>query len=173
MSSSFQPIDQVPYAIEFPDVQDWDDPPTCILWPEFRSTLQYVRSQGSLPPLHNSHDHLNKQIEVDVDSAVEARWREAFEKLTADKAGEGVELVWFIVDGFVLYWDEVRDFCSMLRREINGARRRLSTSLTSDCSCEFHTRSSNVGETRDKSTFFRVSSDVKRLRSDSCPCFAE
>jgi hypothetical protein len=127
MSSSFQPIDQVPYAIEFPDVQDWDDPPTCILWPEFRSTLQYVRSQGSLPPLHNSHDHLNKQIEVDVDSAVEARWREAFEKLTADKAGEGVELVWFIVDGFVLYWDEVRDSVRCLEGRltalVGGCRR--------------------------------------------------
>jgi len=60
-----------------------------------------------LPPLHQSHDHLNKQIEVEVDNKVEETWRLAFQKLTADNAEEGVDLVWFIVDGFVLYWDKV------------------------------------------------------------------
>ncbi len=118
-----QPVERVSFSSRYPDLQDWDDPPTCVLWPEFRSTLSHVRSHGVLPPLHSSHDHLNKQVEVDVDSKAETRWREAFRELVEIKAAEGVELTWFIVDGFVLYWDEVGVLYPR-KRDLNSCSRR-------------------------------------------------
>jgi len=99
------PADKVPYSLEYPGIQDWDDPPTCILWPEFRSVLSHVRKTGTLPDVHLSHDHLNKQDELQLDPDVVETWRVEFDKIRAEYAGEGVELIWFLVDGFVLYWD--------------------------------------------------------------------
>ncbi|ORY33384.1 hypothetical protein BCR39DRAFT_463559 [Naematelia encephala] len=99
------PIDQVPYSKKY-GVQDWDDPPTCILWDEFRATLKYIRIHGTLPNLHTSHDHLNKQVELELDPMVKEAWRIEFQRFNAEMNGEGVEVVWFIVDGFVLYWDQ-------------------------------------------------------------------
>lgn len=102
-----QPVEQVPYSPDFPDLQDWDDPPTCILWPEFRDTLRHVRSTGVLPELHQSHDHLNKQVEVEIDSGVFERARATFTQIEADSHARGESIVWYIVDGFVLFWDKV------------------------------------------------------------------
>ncbi|GFZ50946.1 hypothetical protein JCM24511_08704 [Saitozyma sp. JCM 24511] len=100
------PVEQVPYSPDFPDLQDWDDPPTCILWPEFRDTLRHVRSTGVLPELHQSHDHLNKQVEVEIDSGVFERARATFTQIEADSHARGESIVWYIVDGFVLFWDK-------------------------------------------------------------------
>jgi nicotinamide/nicotinate riboside kinase len=88
-------------------LQDWDDPPTCILWPEFRDMLRHVRSTGVLPELHQSHDHLNKQVEVEIDSGVFERARARFTEIEADSHARGEAIVWYIVDGFVLFWDKV------------------------------------------------------------------
>ena len=100
-------MEQVPYSSRYPDIQDWDDPPTCILWPEFRSTLKHLRSTGMLPPQHQSHDHLNAQNTVEIDSELEERWKRTFEELAEQEKAKGVELVWALVEGFVLYWDPV------------------------------------------------------------------
>jgi len=102
----------VPYSSEYPDLQDWDDPPTCILWQEFRDTLRTIKKIGKLPAQHQSHDHLNKQVEVDVDQAVLDQAREGFKRIEDDQRLKGFELVWFLVDGFVLYWDQVRSVLS-------------------------------------------------------------
>lgn len=103
-----QPIEQVPYSARYPDLQDWDDPPTCILWPKCRETLEHIKNNGTLPENHQSHDHLNKQVEVDVDRDTQQYVRQAFERIEEEQKQQGFEIVWFIVDGFVLYWDPVR-----------------------------------------------------------------
>lgn len=103
----WQPIEDVPYSPSYPDLQDWDDPPTCILWSDFRETLRTIRSSGTLPAKHQSHDHLNKQVEVSVDTEVYSEAKRAFKRLEQEQQELGYELVWFIVDGFVLYWDKV------------------------------------------------------------------
>lgn len=79
-------------------MQDWDDPPTCINWPEFRSALAHIRSYGKIPE-REGHDHLNKLPSVGVDEAVKEKWRGKLAK---------VPVTWVIVDGFMLYWDKVR-----------------------------------------------------------------
>lgn len=65
-----------------------------------------------LPAQHQSHDHLNKQVEVDVDPDVLEKAREGFKRIEEEQRTKGLELVWFLVDGFVLYWDQVRFLCS-------------------------------------------------------------
>lgn len=87
-------------------MQDWDDPPTCVLWPAFRDALSHIKQTGAIPG-HESHDHLNKQVEVGVRSQALDEWREKFKRLYETELEKGVEIVWFLVDGFVLYWDKV------------------------------------------------------------------
>jgi nicotinamide/nicotinate riboside kinase len=38
----------------------------------------------------------------------ERRWGDAFERLEMEMRGEGQEIVWGLVDGFLLYWNQVR-----------------------------------------------------------------
>ncbi|WVW86310.1 hypothetical protein I302_108352 [Kwoniella bestiolae CBS 10118] len=101
------PEDKVPYSAQHPDLQDWDDPETCIMWPEFRSILGQVRKSGQ-HGAHASHDHLNKQVEVAIQEGVFAKWKERLRQYIEEQRSKGVELVWFVVDGFVLYWDKAR-----------------------------------------------------------------
>jgi len=51
-----------------------------------------------LPDDYSSHDHLNEQVEISVDPDTKAEWKSRLQQ-------EGI--TWVIVDGFVLYWDEV------------------------------------------------------------------
>jgi nicotinamide/nicotinate riboside kinase len=60
-----------------------------------------------LPEVH-SHDHLNKQNEVDIDPVLRDRWKERFEALVKEEREEDrIEWKFVIVDGFLLYWDPV------------------------------------------------------------------
>ncbi|WWD03798.1 hypothetical protein V865_001854 [Kwoniella europaea PYCC6329] len=86
---------------------DWDDPETCLMWPEFRSILSQVRKTGQ-HGAHASHDHLNKQVEVGIKEDIFAKWKERLRRYIDEQESKGVELVWYIVDGFVLYWDKAR-----------------------------------------------------------------
>ncbi|WVR09736.1 hypothetical protein IAU60_006812 [Kwoniella sp. DSM 27419] len=92
------PADKVPYSKQYPDLQDWDDPETCILWPEFRSMLKQIKETGHHGP-HSSHDHLNKQVEIKVEDGTFQRRRDQIKAATKE------DTVWYIVDGFVLYYD--------------------------------------------------------------------
>ncbi|WWC91858.1 uncharacterized protein L201_006805 [Kwoniella dendrophila CBS 6074] len=56
---------------------------------------------------HPSHDHLNKQVEVGIREAVFSKWEDRFHKYINEQRDQGVELIWYIVDGFVLYWDKI------------------------------------------------------------------
>lgn len=84
-------------------VKDWDAPPTCVEWPRMRAALAHVREHGGLPDGYASFDHLNKQVEVGVDGD-EAAWKERLARLGGTG---GEEVLWVLVDGFVLYWDAV------------------------------------------------------------------
>jgi nicotinamide/nicotinate riboside kinase len=44
---------------------------------------------------------------VDVDPEVLETAKEGFKRIEEEQRTKGFELVWFLVDGFVLYWDQV------------------------------------------------------------------
>jgi nicotinamide/nicotinate riboside kinase len=90
------------------NVQDWDSPEGCIEWERMVSSLTQVRETGAIPVDHRSHDHLNAQKEVPVDLAVLERWRRFFRDVQEERIRAGNdELVWGLVDGFLLYWNMV------------------------------------------------------------------
>lgn len=100
----------MPYSKQYPDLQDWDDPESCILWPKLRALLRQVRETGRVGE-HDTHDHLNKENKIEIDEQVFQRWQRGFEELTKQQREQGVELIWVIVDGFVLYYDKVSRGC--------------------------------------------------------------
>ncbi|ORX40513.1 P-loop containing nucleoside triphosphate hydrolase protein [Kockovaella imperatae] len=85
-------------------LQDWDDPPTCIIWDQFRSTLKDIRSGKS--PSHESNDHLNVLDAPELDTATIGKWKKAFSDLETEERAHGVQLEWYLVEGFILYWDQ-------------------------------------------------------------------
>lgn len=125
-----QPQERIPMHPVY-NVQDWDDPEGAIDWPRMGRTMKEVccinglppasykhnlsmkiRRTGVIPPEHYSHDHLNEQREVPVDQPIMDRWRETFTKLQVENEKTGEKIIWVMVDGFLLYWDQVqiRDF---------------------------------------------------------------
>ncbi|KAH9941030.1 P-loop containing nucleoside triphosphate hydrolase protein [Amylocystis lapponica] len=77
-------------------VQDWDDAKGAIDWPRMVKALAEVKRTGTIPPEHYSHDHLNEQRDLPIDTATYERWRDHRE---ADE-----NITWVLVDGFLLYW---------------------------------------------------------------------
>ncbi|KAG8828922.1 ribosylnicotinamide kinase [Serendipita sp. 399] len=67
--------------------------------------LRRVKDTGILPEDHKSHDGLNKQEPVPISDDALAHWRSQFQEMhDSAKRDHGVELVWGLVDGFLLYW---------------------------------------------------------------------
>jgi nicotinamide/nicotinate riboside kinase len=87
-------------------VRDWDAPSGAIDWPRLVSFLRQVKQTGEIPPDHRSHDHLNEQKDVPVREAVGRRWKDAFEGLGNEMVAKGEKVVWGLVDGFLLYWNQ-------------------------------------------------------------------
>ncbi|KAL8293158.1 hypothetical protein RQP46_000852 [Phenoliferia psychrophenolica] len=92
------------------NLQDWDDAPGAILWEKQRKTLHHLRSTGSLPPEHSSHDHLNEQIPVPIPAQVNDEWRAKFEALQREMGED--DILYVICDGFLMMYDaeSVREF---------------------------------------------------------------
>ena len=67
-----------------------------------------IKRTGIIPPEHYSHDHLNKQKDVPADDATVNRWRDVFNRIAEDHKQAGESIVWVLVDGFLLYWNQVR-----------------------------------------------------------------
>ncbi|KDQ06484.1 hypothetical protein BOTBODRAFT_121444 [Botryobasidium botryosum FD-172 SS1] len=89
------------------NVQDWDDPSGAIDWPRLVDALAHVKKMGSLPEGHYSHDHMNVQKEVPVEMDEVEGWKEAFAVAEANfRARTGERVIWAILDGFLLYWDQ-------------------------------------------------------------------
>ncbi|EDR08894.1 uncharacterized protein LACBIDRAFT_161970, partial [Laccaria bicolor S238N-H82] len=86
-------------------VQDWDAAPGAISWPRLIDFLRDVKSTGKIPPDHRSHDHLNEQKQLKLDGDVKAKWIHEFAELKQQREAAGLEqIVWGLVDGFLLYW---------------------------------------------------------------------
>ena len=139
----------MPFSAKYPDVQDWDDPDTCILWDNFRRVVQHIRQHGTPPEQHSSHDHLNKQQELDVEEEDLMRCRTQLEVACSRLADSGTQITWVIVDGFVLFWDTV----SAERRDHTPADfspRTLWTTSTFAYSFEFPGQSYSSEESKGK-----------------------
>ncbi|KAL5524140.1 hypothetical protein ACEPAG_8313 [Sanghuangporus baumii] len=99
------PQELIPIHSEY-GVQDWDDPPGAIDWPRMRNFLREVKQTGTVPDWHKSHDHLNEQKDIPVNEVTFSRWKEKFELLSKKFEERGDAVIWGLVDGFLLYWDE-------------------------------------------------------------------
>ncbi|KIJ50589.1 hypothetical protein M422DRAFT_159487 [Sphaerobolus stellatus SS14] len=100
------PQELIPLHPEY-RVQDWDDAVGAIEWPQLASFLEGIGYTGILPDTHKSHDHLNENKPIPVDSDILSHWRIESEKLVRDHLEKyGERIVWAIVDGFLMYWDE-------------------------------------------------------------------
>ncbi|GBE81478.1 Nicotinamide riboside kinase [Sparassis crispa] len=97
------PQELVPIHPEY-NVQDWDKAEGAIDWPRMVKSLAEVKRSGEIPPEHYSHDHLNEQKDVPIDDATFQHWRDVFTKIDAVHKKAGEQLVWVLVDGFLLYW---------------------------------------------------------------------
>lgn len=65
-------------------------------------------------------------------------WRSAFEEFENTRRQAGEELVWVIVDGFVLFWDEVSwSHEELVRVTLAHTRRSSQMRSTSDCFSAF------------------------------------
>ncbi|KAJ7647557.1 P-loop containing nucleoside triphosphate hydrolase protein [Roridomyces roridus] len=99
------PQEQVPVHPVY-NVQDWDAAPGAIEWPRMLDFLRKVKETGEIPADHRSHDHLNEQKDIGISEDVRDRWVSVFENLAAQRAADGAEeIVWGLVDGFLLYWN--------------------------------------------------------------------
>ncbi|TCD66720.1 ribosylnicotinamide kinase [Steccherinum ochraceum] len=87
------------------NVQDWDAAEGAIEWPRMRDSLRDVKRTGHIPPEHYSHDHLNTQKGVPIKPEIMQRWKAKFSEVDADRKKHGEQLLWVMVDGFLLYWD--------------------------------------------------------------------
>lgn len=80
------------------------------------SFLSEVRSSsGEIPPDHHSHDHLNEQKQVPVDSRVIEKWTEEFRRIEEERGKMGEKITWVLLDGFLLYWNQVRSYSRKLQ----------------------------------------------------------
>ncbi|CDZ98255.1 p-loop containing nucleoside triphosphate hydrolase protein [Phaffia rhodozyma] len=127
----------IPYSPLYPDVQDWDSPATAIDWPLLRSSLAYFKQTGQLPDDHQTHDHLNTLEGVSVGEDVKNEVKDLINGIEQKSRKEGVEIVWGILDGFVVYWDEdvlskldVRIFLRVPYATLKSRREARSTYVT-------------------------------------------
>lgn len=86
-------------------IQDWDDPETCILWPKARAAIAQIKKTGQLPAGHTSNDHLNQLSAVGITPEAEAHWSAELRRVADESAARGEDIVWVLIDGFVLYYD--------------------------------------------------------------------
>lgn len=67
-----------------------------------------------IPPEHYSHDHLNEQRDIPIGSETFERWRDAFTRIDEEHRQAGEQLIWVLVDGFLLFWHPVRKMLPMM-----------------------------------------------------------
>jgi len=89
------------------DVPDWDTPAGAIEWPLFVSFLRKFKTTGMMPLDRRRLDYLTTQKDVQMRDEIERWYRDSFAQLELDIVkGEGERIIWGLVDGFLLYWDE-------------------------------------------------------------------
>lgn len=101
-------------------MQDWDRADTAVDWPYFRREIEFAKKEGKHLPELRSHDHLNKQVEVPIDDTVIEKWRTRFEDLEENERKKGIELIFVLIDGFLLYYDPVSQPACLNKRFTNS-----------------------------------------------------
>ncbi|KAK4057044.1 ribosylnicotinamide kinase [Microbotryomycetes sp. JL221] len=121
------PADKVPIH-PVHGVQDWDDPDGAIEWDRQRSTLAYLRQHHEFPSRHYSHDHLNAQIPVAINSQLLSQWQTKFQQLVEPKDDNQLPIDFIIADGFLMLVDQesVKQFDVKLfvREDYNTLKQR-------------------------------------------------
>lgn len=110
--------------------------------------MKEVKKTGTIPDSHKSHDHLNEQKEVTLSNETFERWRSAFETLIEDYEKKGAEVTFGLLDGFLLYWDDVRLNCTHSVQLLTQA----------------HFTTQEVVDSLDVRLFLRVPHDVLKIR---------
>jgi hypothetical protein len=106
-----QPQELVPIHPVY-GIHDWESPPGCIEWDRMVSFLTKVRaSGGEIPPDHHSRDSLNEKKGVPVRAGVIERWTEEFRRIGEEREKGETKIIWVLLDGFLLYWNQVRSHC--------------------------------------------------------------
>ncbi|KIY73889.1 hypothetical protein CYLTODRAFT_416543 [Cylindrobasidium torrendii FP15055 ss-10] len=98
------PADQLPKDPEF-GFENWDDPEGAVDWDRMANYLTALKNTGVLGE-HSSVDSMNQNAAVPVDDEVISKWTQASQKVLKDRQSRGEQIVWVLVDGFLLYWDE-------------------------------------------------------------------
>jgi nicotinamide/nicotinate riboside kinase len=88
--------------------QDWDAPDHAIDYPRLSDFLKQVKETGNIPVDHISHDHLNKQTDLPIEPESHQRLTERFRVIQDQiKERDNINVVWGLIDGFLLYWNQV------------------------------------------------------------------
>ncbi|KAG5220149.1 ribosylnicotinamide kinase [Salix suchowensis] len=101
-----RPVEKLPVDPEY-GFADWDNAPGAIDWDRMATFLSDLKRTGVVPDDHQSFDLFNTTTDVPVNSEIITSWKTRSKSLVSeylDKHGEN--LVWAIVDGFLLYWDK-------------------------------------------------------------------
>ncbi|KAK7021927.1 ribosylnicotinamide kinase [Paramarasmius palmivorus] len=122
------PAEQLPVDPEW-GFANWDDAPGAIDWDRMAHFLSELKRTGALPEDHQSYDSFNTTTAVPVDSEIISAWKMRSEQLASEHLEKyGEKLVWALIDGFLMYWDERivsnLDVCVFLRVPENIARER-------------------------------------------------
>ena len=105
-TSTSQPQELIPVHPEY-GVQDWDRAEGAIDWPRMINSLEEIKRTGQIPPEHYSHDHLNEQKDVPIDQQTYEKWKDTFIRIDQEHRQKDEQIVWVMVDGFLLYWHPV------------------------------------------------------------------
>ncbi|PPR01343.1 hypothetical protein CVT24_006321 [Panaeolus cyanescens] len=98
------PAEKLPKDPEF-GYENWDDPEGAVDWDRMANYLIELKKTGVLGD-HHSVANFNQTAAVPVDDQIISKWKQLSEKVFAEHQSRSENLVWVIVDGFLLYWDE-------------------------------------------------------------------
>jgi nicotinamide/nicotinate riboside kinase len=89
------------------NTKNWDAP-SAIDWPRMRKFLQDVKGFGSIPLDHIGYDNWNDGRDVPIDENRADAWTARFQDLGQRcLIAANTKVIWVLVDGFMLYWDQV------------------------------------------------------------------
>jgi len=99
------PEELVPMHPEY-QVPDWDTPQGAIDWPRLREFLKSVKKNGAIPHDHRSQDCQNEEDNTILTNSAYEDLRAQFQQLEDEQRKKGVRIIWGLVDGFLMYWDD-------------------------------------------------------------------
>ena len=88
-------------------VLDWDDAHGAILWPKMIAEVAHLQANGR-PSKLQTNDHLIEQNQLCLEDKILDGWRKQFEPISEEAYSRGIDIVWAILDGFLMYWNPVR-----------------------------------------------------------------